>query len=67
MKCFVFLFVIEVYWIVIVIYSIYYCRGSKIIITLWDKFTEAINKDTCYDEFKPPIVIVTSTIVKTYR
>ena len=35
-------------------------------ITFWDKFAEAINEDLCFDNYVRPIVIITSTTVKTY-
>uniref|UniRef100_A0A7N2N963 Replication protein A 70 kDa DNA-binding subunit B/D first OB fold domain-containing protein n=1 Tax=Quercus lobata TaxID=97700 RepID=A0A7N2N963_QUELO len=41
-------------------------RREKIRITFWDKFAEAINEDICFDNFVRPIIIITSTTVKTY-
>ncbi|KAL0003725.1 hypothetical protein SO802_011286 [Lithocarpus litseifolius] len=39
---------------------------EKIRITFWDKFAEAINDDICFDNSVRPIIIITSTTVKTY-
>ncbi|KAL0012996.1 hypothetical protein SO802_000065 [Lithocarpus litseifolius] len=39
---------------------------EKIRITFWDKFAEAINEDICFDNSVRPILIITSTTVKTY-
>ncbi|KAL0012090.1 hypothetical protein SO802_007198 [Lithocarpus litseifolius] len=41
-------------------------RREKIRITFWDKFAEAINEDICFDNSVQPILIITSTTVKTY-
>ncbi|XP_050246204.1 uncharacterized protein LOC126694167 [Quercus robur] len=41
-------------------------RREKIRITFWDKFVEAINEDICFANSVRPIIIITSTTVKTY-
>ncbi|KAK9991559.1 hypothetical protein SO802_026544 [Lithocarpus litseifolius] len=41
-------------------------KREKIRITFWDKFAEAINEDICFDNSVRPILIITSTTVKTY-
>uniref|UniRef100_A0A7N2MNX6 DUF223 domain-containing protein n=1 Tax=Quercus lobata TaxID=97700 RepID=A0A7N2MNX6_QUELO len=41
-------------------------RREKIRITFWDKFAKAINEEICFDNSMRPIIIITSTTVKTY-
>ena len=41
-------------------------QEGKIRIAFWDKFAKAINEEICFDNFVQLIIIITSTIVKTY-
>ena len=42
-----------------------FMQEGKIRITFWDKFAGAINEDMCFDNSVQPIIIITSTTVKT--
>ncbi|XP_075670329.1 replication protein A 70 kDa DNA-binding subunit C-like [Castanea sativa] len=41
-------------------------RREKIRITFWEKFAKANNEDICFDNSVWPIIVITSTTIKTY-